>query len=72
MKVTTWYERTTTTKCEEVQTVPWDVHPDSIVVESVLVRIEPLQRMLVSRVIAIHRGIVLMTEHNPGAGDTFS
>jgi hypothetical protein len=65
MKVTRQCKSTATVEHKMERTISWDVHPDSIIVEGVLVRIEALQRMLISRIIAIHRGIVLVAEDNP-------
>jgi hypothetical protein len=65
MKVTRQCESTTTVETKKEHTISWDVHPDGIIVEGVLVRIEALQGMLIPRVIAIHRGIVLVAEDNP-------
>ena len=52
-------------------TILGDVYPDGIVVKCVLVCIEALERVLVSRVIAIHGGIVLVTEDDARAGYAF-
>lgn len=53
-------------------TVSRDIHPDSVLVKCVLVRVETLQRVLISRVIAVHGSVVLVPEDYPRAGDTFS
>jgi hypothetical protein len=49
-----------------------NVEPDSVVVECVLVGIEALEGVLVTRVVAVHGGIVLVTKDYPRAGDAFS
>jgi hypothetical protein len=43
MKVTRQCESTTTVEYKKEHTISWDVHPDSVIVEGVLVRIEALQ-----------------------------
>ena len=53
-------------------TMAGNVHPDGIVVECVLVGVEALERVLIARVVAIHGGIVLMSEDKPRTGDAFS
>lgn len=53
-------------------TILGDVYPDGVVVECVLVGIEALERVLVSRVVAVHGGIVLVAEDDAGAGYAFS
>jgi hypothetical protein len=44
-----------------------DVHPDGVLIKRVLVRVEALQGVFVSRVFAIHGGIMLMTEDDARA-----
>lgn len=53
-------------------TLFWDVHPDCVVIKSVLVCIEALECILVSRVISIHGCVVLMPEDYARARHTFS
>ena len=53
-------------------TMAGNVHPDGIVVESVLVGVEALERVLIARVVAIHGGIVLMSEDKARTGDALS
>lgn len=43
-------------------TIFGNVHPDGIVVKGVFVGVEALERVLVARVVAVHRGIVLVAE----------
>lgn len=50
----------------------WDIHPHSVVSKRVLVGIEAFERVFVSRVVAVHRGIVLVAEDYSGAGNAIS
>lgn len=53
-------------------TILGDVHPYGVVFKCVLVGIEALERVLVARVLAIHRGIVLVPKDDARAGDAFA
>jgi hypothetical protein len=39
-----------------------NVHPDGVLIKSILVCVETFQGVLVSRVLAVHGGIMLMAE----------
>jgi hypothetical protein len=49
-----------------------NVKPYGLVVECVLVGIETLQGVFVTRVVAVHRGVVLVTKDDSRAGHAFS
>jgi hypothetical protein len=53
-------------------TIPRNVEPDSFLVKSIPVRVKALERVVVTRIVAIHRGIVLMAEDDARAGHTFT
>lgn len=58
-----------------VHTVFWDIQPDAILVERVLVRIEPLQvTATLGRLgqVLVHGRILLMTKDDALTGATFS
>lgn len=57
------------------RTMFWDIQPYTILIKSVLIRIEAFQRAApTGRIIRvlIHRGILLMAENDPFAGAAFS
>lgn len=62
-------------KQASVHTVFRNIQPDAILVERVLVRIEPLQvSTTLGRLgqVLVHRGILLMAKYNALTGATFS
>lgn len=65
MKVTGGCKYVITAESSEKGTILRYIHPDSILIEGVLIRIEALQRVIVSGVVTIHRRIVLVAEYNP-------
>ena len=52
-------------------TILGDVEPNRLVTKGILVRVESSQAVLICSVVAVHGGIVLVTEDNAGAGDAF-
>jgi hypothetical protein len=58
-----------------IHTVFWDIQPNAILVERVLVRIEPLQvSTTLGRLgqVLVHGGILLMAKYDALTGATFS
>jgi len=53
-------------------TISGNIHPDRILVKRVLVGVEAFERVFITRLVTIHRGIMLVSEDYSYAGDTFS
>jgi hypothetical protein len=49
-----------------------DIHPDGVFIKRVPIRVKSFERVVVSRVVAVHRSVVLVTENDPRTGNALS